>query len=82
MALIRRLHCLVMSVKPGWSGGTRASIGRLSDEQSKINCAKSIGEGLSRMMLQGLYCMTVFRRVGSLSYLVLAVVLHTARMWG
>ena len=56
--------------------------GRFIEEQSKIiNRVNILGEGVVRMLFR--WWMVVFsrRRVGSLSGLVLAVALHTSRIW-
>ena len=80
-AFIMMLHCLTMSEKPGWSGDIRMSVGRFREEQSRMNCVNSLGEGLARMLFCWSKYMIVFKRVGSLSDLVLAVALHPVRIW-
>ena len=55
--------------------------GRFRDEQSRINCVNSLGGGLASMLLLWSKYMTVFKRVGILSDLVLAVALHSVRIW-
>ena len=40
-----------MSVKAGLSGEIRVSLGRLREEQSSINCARTLDEGFRRRLL-------------------------------
>ena len=57
------------------------SVGRFREEQSRMNCVNSLGEGLARMLFCWSKYMIVFKRVGSLSDLVLAVAPHPVRIW-
>ena len=55
--------------------------GRFSEEHSKINWVNISGDGLARMLFLWSKNMVVFRRVDSLSDLMLAVALHPVRIW-
>ena len=81
MALVRQMHCLVISIRPLWLGGMRTSLGRLIDVQSNINCVRWTWLGSERRLLVGWAFATVFNSSGINLHLVSAVARHLVSRW-